>query len=95
MIDEVNLQPMIGFIHQPTNMWCFAIPDMLLDSVIQCYHQILSYIGMTRLYTNPIIGCRLTSSIIISVFSLAKLCSKFANIFQLEWATILETSWRS
>ena len=30
--------------------WCIAIPDTLLDSVISWYHQILSHIGMTRLY---------------------------------------------
>ena len=30
--------------------WCIAIPDSLLDSVITWYHQILSHIGMTRLY---------------------------------------------
>ena len=59
---------LIGFITQPTNMWCFAIPEMLLDSDTLWYHQTLSYTGMTRLYTNPIIGCRLTSSIIISSF---------------------------
>jgi hypothetical protein len=40
---------LIGLIHQPTNIWHFAIPDMLLDSVTLPYHQILSHIGMTRL----------------------------------------------
>ena len=33
--------------------WCIAIPETLLDSIISWYHQILSHIGMTRLY-NPI-----------------------------------------
>ena len=30
--------------------WGIAIPETLLDSIINWYHQILSHIGMTRLY---------------------------------------------
>ena len=30
--------------------WHIAIPDTLLDSIVSWYHQILSHIGMTRLY---------------------------------------------
>ena len=30
--------------------WRIAIPETLLDSIISWYHQILSHIGMTRLY---------------------------------------------
>ena len=30
--------------------WRIVIPNTLLDSIISWYHQILSHIGMTRLY---------------------------------------------
>ena len=36
--------------------WRIAIPETLLDSMINWYHQILSHIGMTRLY-NTISVC--------------------------------------
>ena len=35
--------------------WCIIILETLLDSIISWYHQILSHIGMTRLYNTILV----------------------------------------
>ena len=48
----INLDGMelVCYVTTQGEPWCIAIPDTLLDSIINCYHQILSHIGITRLY---------------------------------------------
>ena len=46
-LDGIEL---ICYITKPGESWCIAILDTLLDIIIKWYHQILSHIGMTRLY---------------------------------------------
>ena len=46
-LDGINLICHITSLGAP---WCIVIPDTLLDPILLWYHQILSHIGMTRLY---------------------------------------------
>ena len=41
---------LLYYITTQGELWCMAIPDSLLDSIISWHHQILSHIGMMRLY---------------------------------------------
>ena len=41
---------LICYVTTKNESWCIVIPNTLLDSIISWYHQILSHIGMTRLY---------------------------------------------
>ena len=41
---------LIYFVTTKNEPWRIVIPNTLLDSIISWYHQILSHIGMTRLY---------------------------------------------
>ena len=41
---------LICYVTTRDESWCIVIPETLLDSIIKWYHQILSHIGITRLY---------------------------------------------
>ena len=50
--------------------WCIVIPDTLLDPILLWYHEILSHIGMTRLYNtisvqffHSLLKCRIETMI--------------------------------